>query len=291
MTRRVIVLGDVMLDVVVRRLAPLALTSDTPSSIRVSRGGSGASVAVALATSGHDVTYLGAAGSDGAASIVRDALRSAHVTPQLEIVDAPTGTVVSLVDDDGQRAMLSDRGANSRLSEAFVRRQLAAPFDHLHLSGYVLLDPATRAVGVAALGFANEHRRTASVDVCSVSTLRHVTPAVFLEAASGASPLFANEEEALALSGASEFDDALEFLAERFHEVMITRGAQGAIAARGETRTRAGAHDAAVLDTTGAGDAAIGTYLGARLRDELPERALDEAMIASAHVVQGLGAS
>jgi ribokinase len=288
--RRVIVLGDVMLDVVVKRLAPLAPTSDTPSSIRVARGGSGASLALAVATAGHEVIYVGAAGHDGAATIVRDALRSANVTAQLESVDAPTGTVVSLVGDDGQRAMLTDRGANSLLSEAFVFGRLAVPFDHLHVSGYVLLDPATRAIGVAALALANERRRSASVDVCSVAPLRQMTPEVFLGAASGASQLFANEEEALALSGTSDVEDALEFLAARFREVVITRGARGAIAAVGEVRSRVGAHDVNVLDTTGAGDAANGTYLGARLREEPPERALEEAMSASAYVVGELGA-
>jgi sugar/nucleoside kinase (ribokinase family) len=288
--RRVVVVGDVMLDVVVRRLAPLAPTSDTPSSIRVARGGSGASLALAVAVAGHEVIYVGAAGHDGAATIVRDALRSANVTAQLESVDAPTGTVVSLVDDDGQRAMLTDRGANSLLSEAFVLGRLAVPFDHLHVSGYVLLDPATRSLGVAALALAKERRRTSSVDVCSVSPLRRMTPQVFLEAASGASQLFANEEEALELAGTSDVENALEFLASRFHEVVITRGGRGAIAAVGETRWRVFAHDVVVLDTTGAGDAANGTYLGARLREESPERALEEAMSASAHVVGELGA-
>jgi ribokinase len=288
--RRVVVVGDVMLDVIVRRLAPLAPTSDTPSSIRVARGGSGASLAVALAASGHEVIYIGAAGKDGAGTIVREALRSAKVTAQLESVDAPTGTVVSLVGDDGQRAMLTDRGANSLLSESFVLGRLAVPFEHLHVSGYVLLDPATRAIGIAALALANERRRTSSVDVCSVAPLRQMTPEVFLAAASGASQLFANEEEALVLTGASDVEEALEFLAARFHEVVITRGAQGAVAAEGETRTRVSAHNVPVLDTTGAGDAATGTYLGARLRDELPERALEEAMTASAYVVGEFGA-
>jgi ribokinase len=279
-----------MLDVVVRRLAPLAPSSDTPSSIRVARGGSGASLALAVARGGHDVIYVGAAGNDGAATIVRDALRSANVTAQLESVDAPTGTVVSLVSDDGQRAMLTDRGANSLLSESFVLGRLAVPFDHVHVSGYVLLDPATRAVGVAALALANERRRPSSVDVCSVAPLRHMTPATFLEAASGATQLFANEEEALVLTGATDADEALEFLAARYHDVVITRGSHGAIAAVGETRCRVSAHDVAVVDTTGAGDAANGTYLGARLRELSPQRALEEAMAASAHVVGELGA-
>jgi sugar/nucleoside kinase (ribokinase family) len=287
--RRVVVLGDVMLDVVVRRLAPLAPTSDTPSSIRVTRGGSGASLAIAVAASGHDVVYVGAAGRDGAATIVGDALRSANLTAQLEPVDAPTGTVVALVGDDGQRAMLTDRGANSLLSASFVLGRLAVPFDHLHVSGYLLLDPSTRAIGVAALALATERGCTTSVDVCSVAPLRAVTPEMFLDAAHGASQLFANEEEALLLSSTNSVDDALAFLVTRFDEVVITRGSEGAVSATGEARTRVDARDAAVLDTTGAGDAATGTYLGARLHGEDAASALAKAMLASARVVEGLG--
>jgi ribokinase len=287
--RRVVVLGDVMLDVVVRRLAPLAPTSDTPSSIRVTRGGSGASLAIAVAATGHEVIYVGAAGRDGAATIVGDALRSANVTAQLEPVDAATGTVVSLVGDDGQRAMLTDRGANSSLSESFVFGRLAVPFDHLHVSGYLLLDPSTRAIGVAALALAKARNRTSSVDVCSVAPLRAVTPEVFLKAAEGALQLFANEEEALLLTSTDSVEDAMAYLVARFDEVVITRGSEGAVASVGETQSRIAAQDATVLDTTGAGDAATGTYLGARLSGDDATIALSKAMAASARVVEGLG--
>jgi ribokinase len=287
--RRVVVLGDVMLDVVVRRLAPLAPTSDTPSSIRVTRGGSGASLAIAVAATGHEVIYVGAAGRDGAATIVGDALRSANVTAQLEPVDAATGTVVSLVGDDGQRAMLTDRGANSSLGESFVLGRLAVPFDHLHVSGYLLLDPSTRAIGVAALALAKARNRTSSVDVCSVAPLRAVTPEVFLKAAEGALQLFANEEEALLLTSTDSVEDAMAYLVARFDEVVITRGSEGAVASVGENQSRIAAQDATVLDTTGAGDAATGTYLGARLSGDDAAIALSKAMAASARVVEGLG--
>ena len=291
MIRRVVVVGDVMLDVVVRRLAPLAPTSDTPSSIRVARGGSGASLAIAVATTGHDVIYVGAAGRDGAATIVADALRTANVTAQLEPVDAATGTVVALVGDDGQRAMLTDRGANSLLSESFVLGRLAVPFDHLHVSGYLLLDPSTRAIGVAAMALAKERGRSTSVDVCSVAPLRDVTPEVFLDATEGASQLFANEEEALVLTSTTSVEEALAVLVTRFNEVVITLGSQGAVGAAGNARTRVAAIDATVLDTTGAGDAATGTYLGARLNGDDVSAALSKAMAASARVVGELGAN
>ena len=291
MNRRVVVVGDVMLDVVVRRLAPLAPTSDTPSSIRVTRGGSGASLAIAVAATGHEVIYVGAAGRDGAATIVADALRSAGVTAQLEPVNAATGTVVALVGDGGQRAMLTDRGANSSLSESFVRGRLAVPFDHLHVSGYLLLDPSTRAIGVAALALAKARGRSTSVDVCSVAPLRDVTPDVFLHAAEHASQLFANEEEALVLTSTTSVDDAIAFLIARFDEVVITRGSQGAVSATRDSRVRVAAKDATVLDTTGAGDAATGTYLGARLNGDDVTTALAKAMTAAARVVGGLGAN
>jgi sugar/nucleoside kinase (ribokinase family) len=290
-TSQVVVIGDVMLDVVVRPLTALAPTSDTASRIRVGRGGSAASVALAIAHSGHDVRFLGAAGRDGSAALVRAALEQGGVHVDVEYVDASTGTVVSMVGDDGRRAMLTDRGANSHLSESFVMGELARPFEHLHLSGYLLLDPSTRAVGASALAYATGRGFTTSIDVCSVAPLHALTPSVFLETAQGVTYVFANEEESLTLSEGDDVASALDFLATRFGEVVITRGANGAVAARGDSREAARALDVAVLDTTGAGDAATGAYLGARLRDESIKDALEAAMVAGARAVEGLGAS
>jgi sugar/nucleoside kinase (ribokinase family) len=287
---RVVVLGDVMLDVVVRPLGPLAPTSDTPSQIRVTRGGSGASFAVSLRLSGHETCYVGAMGRDPSSELFSRSLADAQVTTALDVVDAPTGTVVSIVSEDGERMMLTDRGANSHLRGAFVEAQLVEPFDHLHVSGYLLLDPATRAVAVQALRHAGERRVPTSVDVCSVSPLRDVTPDVFLRSATYATQLFANEEESLVLTDTEDAEAAADVLTQLFDEVVITRGARGALCAIGAERFHVAAHRVAVLDTTGAGDAATGAYLGARLHGVAPTQALAVAMEAAARVVGGLGA-
>lgn len=290
MTRRVVVLGDVMLDVAVQPTAALAPSSDTPANIRVTRGGSGANVAIALRASGHEVLYVGAGGRDRAHDVFVSALRYANVTPLLESIEGSTGTVVSIVASDGQRSMLTDRGVNSRLSETFVAARLEEPFDHLHVSGYLLLDSATRSIGVGALALARRRGSSTSVDVCSVAPLREVTPPKFLEAAAGASTLFSNEEEALTLTSKDDVENALDVLGSLFDEVVITVGARGALGARGADRFRAGASNGPVVDTTGAGDAVTGTYLGERLNGEEPPAALEAAMLAAAHVVSGLGA-
>lgn len=284
-------IGDVMLDVVVRPLGAVAPTSDTPSHTRVGRGGSAASVALAVARTGHHVRFLGAAGDDGSAALVRAALEQEGVRVTFEFVDAPTGTVVAMVGENGQRAMLTDRGANSLLSESFVMSELTDPFDHLHVSGYLLLDPSTRAVAASALALATSRGSTTSIDVCSVAPLRVLTRDVFLGVANGATYLFANEEEALTLTARDDATSALDFLAERFDEVVVTRGASGAMAARGEMHSSAKGLDVVALDTTGAGDAATGAYLGARLRGDSVDDALGAAMISGASVVKDLGAS
>jgi len=287
--RRVIVVGDVMLDVVVKPHGEMAPTSDTPSNIRLSRGGSAANMAVALAEAGHFVTYVGAAGDDAAAQLFSNGLTDAGVHGKLQIGASSTGVVVALVGDDGQRAMLTDRGANSLLSAEHVLLALDEPFDHLHVSGYSLIDDRTRVVGVAALDKARAFGRTTSVDVCSVAPLRVLTPEHFMTSADGVTCLFANEEEAQVLADTTSTDDAVALLAARFNEVVVTRGARGAVARKDGVTFRATSSSDAVVDTTGAGDAATGAYLAVRLGDGSIDEGLAAAMDAASVVVRGLG--
>jgi len=289
--QRLVIIGDVMLDVVVRPLGPVAPTSDTASEVRLSRGGSGANIAVAAAAHGCDVVYVGAAGDDaGGRSFIEDLTR-AGVVARVGIVPSPTGVVVALVAPDGQRAMLTDRGANRSLSLDHVMDCLAAPFDHLHVSGYTLLDAATRATGVAALAEARGRGMTTSVDVCSVAPLREMSAEAFLSATTGSTWLVANQEEALSLSGADEVDSALDRLSLHFAEVVVTRGPLGAVVRTRTERFSAPSASAEIVDTTGAGDAATGSYLASRLQGSSIDDSLEVAMRSAADVVGGLGAS
>jgi ribokinase len=290
-TKRVVVIGDVMLDVIVQPTAPLAPTSDTPSNVRLARGGAGANVAVSLASYGHEVTYVGVAGNDFAGQLFVDELARAGVTAQLTVGTGPTGVVVAVVASDGQRAMMTDRGVNGELTLDHVLTVLERPFDHLHVSGYTLLDEATRSIGAAALELARTQGATTSVDACSVGPLANVGVSVFLDAASSASMLFANAEEAQLMAGSSDVDTAATSLGEFFDEVLVTKGRAGAVVAKGVQLWHEASRNETVLDTTGAGDAASGTYLAARVSGASVEESLVKAMDAASVVVRGLGAS
>jgi ribokinase len=287
--RVVVVVGDVMLDVVVKPDGEIAPTSDTPSRVRLGRGGSAANMAESLARGGQHVTYVGACGDDLAGQLFEDMLHNVGVDTVLERTALTTGVVVAVVDAAGQRAMMTDRGANSMLGIAHVSEQLKEPFDHLHVSGYTLLDPRTLDVGRAALATAHELGRSTSVDVSSVAPLMAMSPPRFLEAARGASMLFANEEEALALTDCENVVDALHRLSLDFGEVVVTLGEHGARARVDGVDYHVASSSEGVIDTTGAGDATTGAYLAVRLSDGSVDEALGAAMVAASHVVRGLG--
>ena len=101
--------------------------------------------------------------------------------------------------------------------------------------------------------------------------------------------LFANEEESLALAEVPDTDVALDELATLANEVMVTRGNRGAVVlCNGEAFERP-SRSLDIIDTTGAGDAASGAYLSARLSGLAIGEALEFAMLQASMVVGGLG--
>lgn len=285
---RVVVLGDAMLDVVVRPDEPIAPTSDTRSQIHFGRGGSAANLAVALGPE-HDVTFVGVVGDDEPGEMFARDLLEAGVGAELQVVQGSTGVVVAIVAADGARAMMTDRGVNPLLSMDTVRDALAAPFDHLHVSGYTILDERTREVAAAALELARSRGASTSVDVCSVGPLAKIGVAAFLGATRRVSMLFANEEESLLLTGELDARSAGRALLAQADEVVVTRGAAGAVALRGEQVVARPSLHVEVVDTTGAGDAATGAYLAARLSGADCGDALEHAMRRASAVLGGLG--
>src|SRR4029079_18059373 len=98
-----------------------------------------------------------------------------------------------------ERTMLADRGANLLLTPADVDAALESAPDaaHLHLSGYVLLDPASAPAGRHALAAARARGLSTSVDAASAGPLRRAPD--LLSWVRGVDVLFANLAEALVL--------------------------------------------------------------------------------------------
>ncbi len=277
---RVLVIGDVMTDVIVRPEGPLARGSDRRASIAFEPGGSAANQAAWLASFGVDVDFVARV---GAADVGRETARliGIGVLPRL-VGDPhrPTGRLVALVDPNGERSFFTDRGANEALSASDIPDALIARASMIHLSGYSFFAPSPRAAVRHVMRRAG--RKPISVDPASAEFLREVGPESFFKWTRGAAILFPNEEEAAVLADSDDPQTQCAFLAARYPLVIVKRGAFGSEAAEGSRRWRTKAPSVEAIDTTGAGDAFVAAFLAARLQGAEIQAALERAAAAGA---------
>ena len=287
MSRPVVVLGDVMADVLVSLSGPVAPGSDTPARIAHRGGGSGANVAVWLARAGARAVLLGRVGDDAAGRGALAELREEAVEARVAVdAQRPTGTCVVLVDPDGERSMLPDRGANAALAPA----PLPADAAHVHVAGYSLLDPGARPAALAALAEARRLGCPASVDPASAAPLAAAGAAAFLGWIGRVDLLLPNAHEAAVLSGLADPAAAARALAAHADEVGVTLGREGALWSDGRTVEHVAAVPARVVDTTGAGDAFAAGLLAARARGARRRDALEAGAALAAQAVGRPGA-
>jgi ribokinase len=278
LSRPVVVVGDLMVDVVARMAAPIATGSDTPARVRTRPGGAGANVAAWLAVAGAPVTLVARAGDDEHGRGALERLRRHGVDARVGIDPAlPTGTCVVLVAPDGERSMLPDAGANAALSPDDLPDDAFVPNAHLHLVGYALLrDGAPRTAASTALRRARDAGMTVSLDPSSAAPVAAFGAARFLDLAGPLDLLLPNRDEALVLA-APEQDPvaAARALTSHAREVVVTLGAGGAGWTDGTAVVASpAAVSGPVADTTGAGDAFTAGFLAAWLRGADPAAAL-----------------
>ena len=285
---RVLVVGDVMVDVVARLDAPIARGSDAPAQINFGGGGSAANVAAWLAEAGAPPVLAARVGNDVRGREARAALVAAGVEARLAVdLDRPTGTCVVIVEPGGERTMMPDPGANDTLEPGDIGPDLFVAGDHLHVAGYALLREGSRPAASSAIAVACDQDMTVSVDPSSAALL---SPA-FLELASGAGLLLPNADEARALTGEPDPERAARRLAECFAEIVVTLGEGGALWTDGRRLCRAQAEPVPdVADTTGAGDAFAAGLIAARLGGAEPWEALTAACGLAARAVSVPGA-
>ena len=262
-------MGDLLHDVAVQLTAPVAHATDTPAIIRSRRGGSAANVAVAAAAAGGRARFVGNVGTD----LVGDALLAALIGAGVEARvtrHGRTGSVVALVDLDGERSMLTDR-ADADDVTGFDEGCIADAHT-LHIPMYSftggVLATSSLELGVAA------HRSgvRVSVDLSSVALLEELGRRHVEDILATVQPdvVFANSDEAHWLTHG----------AQRPHQVdlplyVVKNGGRPAVVHQRETPPVlvAPPDQGDIDDSTGAGDAFAGGFLVALAAGATPVEA------------------
>ena len=247
---RVVTVGDLLLDVVVRLEQPLAASADATSSTTLSTGGQAANVAAWIAALGGSAGIVTRIATDPAGSLARETLDRLGVDVLGPVVLSGTGVIVSLVGPDGDRTMCSDRGVTPGLAPDEIDAGWFEGCDVLHVSGYALAREPIRLAVDRSVALARAAGARISVDLSSWSVIRDVGPEVFRERVATLRPdvVFANEDEERVVGGRIEGATWI-----------VKRGARGCVF-DGVERD---ALPVDVVDATGAGDAlAAGWLLG-----------------------------
>lgn len=286
----ILVVGDVVDDIGVLPLEPVAPRSDTRAQIRMTPGGSAANTAAWLGFLGSPARFFGKVGNDGVERHAA-ALREHQVDPRL-VADPllPTATIVLTLDDDADRTMYVDRAANGTLTLDDLDDGLWAEVDWLHLTGYTFFDPETRAVAVELIAEAKRRGAGVSVDPSTTAFLREVTPQAFIDWTSGVDLLMPNLDEARLLVGATGPFVDFDALTRMYPQVAVTLGSMGAAYVAGSVREQVAAPRVQVIDTTGAGDAFAAGFLASWVEKKDARVALQGGIGAASRCVQQRGA-
>jgi ribokinase len=220
-------------------------------------GGKGANQAVASRLCGAEVLMVAKVGDDLFGRATIDNFTSFGIdTRHVQVVpDAPTGVAPIFVEPDGQNRIIVVKGANDRLMPADVD---AAAADLQNVDAIILQFEIPLQTIYHAIGFARAR---------NIRCIVNPAPAIpaELEELTGADLFIPNEGEAEQLTGQpvrTEADAAAcaaTLLARGFRRVVITLGARGSLVADATGHTHVPAFPVSCIDTSGAGDAFIGS--------------------------------
>jgi sugar/nucleoside kinase (ribokinase family) len=291
-TPRLVTIGDLTLDVVVRPSAGADVGTDVPASVTFRAGGSAANTARAFARLGGAATFIGAIGDDRLGGVLLSALRDEGVSARLAVKRGDSARLIVLLSSSGERSFLTDRGKADSLAWADLKPDLIATADVLHIPAYSLLNRPLADTALRAARLARRSGVLVAVDLASRRPLLSGGPAAAWAriAAVKADVVFANRDEASALVGSLD----LAQLKELAPIVVIKSGAEGCRVMRGDIDMNIAARPFRASDTTGAGDAFdagflfslvnTGRELGSLFRLDLRHAAYDGGKAAAAFI-------
>ncbi|MDZ7664532.1 MAG: adenosine kinase [Desulfotignum sp.] len=229
--------------------AILAKTDNPPAVVP---GGAACNTIIGVGRLGGAARFIGRRGDDNFGTLFEDALRSAHVAPELTVSSSPTGSVISVITPDAQRSMFTYLGASTEMAPHRITPALFADTAITMIEGYLLFNPELM---MAAVHAAKKAGSMIALDLASfevVNACREILEDLIID---HVDILIANEDEAGAFTGYSDEKNALQALSAHVTCGVLKLGKRGSVVCFNGRTTRISAMSGKeAKDTTGAGD-------------------------------------
>ncbi|NEG54479.1 ribokinase [Bifidobacterium platyrrhinorum] len=233
-------------------------------ALRILPGGKGANQAAAAARLGANVCLYGAVGDDANADFLLGQLDAAGVdTSEILHTEGATGTTVITVDANGENTIVYSPGSNGKVSAGYVQSHRDA-LAEASVLGLCLESPMATVIAAAEAAHAD-----------GVTVLLNESPFIPElphELVTSTDILLVNEHEASQLLELDEpcdgdwsrcdWNDVVSRVADYgFERAIITLGDEGSVVVEDYRWHRVEAAKVVAKDTTGCGDAFMGTVL------------------------------
>jgi len=262
------------------------------SSLKIEETISGGSVAnsiVGLSQLGNQVGFIGKINNDELGKKYEEGLKKENIkylyNKQTEQI--PTGSCLILITPDSERTMCTFLGIAGKINDKDVDEQIIKNSDITFLEGYLWDKGEPKNAFDKAIKFSNKVAMSLSDLFC---VERHKSN--FLDLVKNKLDIiFANEQEILSLTDSKSFDETITFCKQIKKNIIITRGAKGAIAINGEDIVECKAKTNLIIkDLTGAGDLFAAGYLHGLINNKSIKESLEMGTELSAKIIQKIGA-
>lgn len=224
--------------------------------------GGGFNAMVAAKRAGADVSYGGAIGTGPFASMTIDALKAEGITclrPRDKLRDQGCCTVI--IDKKGERTFLASEGADGYASSVELSKINTNHFDWLLLSGYALYYKGSRQVISDWL-----MKNTASINLIfdPSPVVESIPEDILANVSAKATWISANANEASLMTGLSDPEKSAKALAKNRPlngGAIVRDGDNGCFVANNDSIQHIPAYRVSPLDTNGAGDTHLGSFI------------------------------
>ncbi|PKP23017.1 MAG: adenosine kinase [Bacteroidetes bacterium HGW-Bacteroidetes-21] len=248
-------------------------------------GGAAGNTARGLGKLGIPVAYLGKVHPDEFGQLYRDDMMSHAVHPMLLEGLQPTGRALAFISPDSERTFATCLGAAVELVEDDLTLDSFKDVSILMIEGYLVFN---HSLMMKAGKLAKELGIKVALDMASYNVVEANKDFLADYIKNYVDIVFANEEEALALTGLYE-EEALRKIAADCEIAVVKIGSRGSLIARNNEITRIAPLQAVSKDTTGAGDLYASGFLSGYYHGKNMETCGKMGSLLAGNVIEVIG--
>ena len=257
------------------------------NEMQITTGGSAANTIRSLASLGGNCGYLGKTGNDELGNVFKSELEKKEIITHIGLSEKDTGRVMGLISPDSERTMATCLGAAADLSPSDITPSLFNRYRYLYVEGYLVQN---HELIKTVFEMAKNKGLVTAIDMASYNVVEANLAFLKELVVTSVDIVFANEEEAAALTGKSP-DAALNEIAAMCEIAVVKTGKEGSLIKRGNEKYKVDVIKVGAIDTTGAGDNYAAGFLYGITKGYNLEKCGKIASLVAGKVVEVLGAN